>query len=232
MESIQAFIHQLFVPEKLQAMMLGWGWLGYLILFAIIFAETGLFFGFFLPGDSLLFIAGFVCSPALGPNPPMNIYGLGALLMVAAIVGDTVGYWMGRKAGPMIFCREDSLLFHKKHVERTQHFYEKYGGKTIIYARFVPIVRTFAPIVAGVGKMDYGRFLRFNIFGGIGWIILMLLAGFQLGKVDWIKKHVDIAVLLVIFISILPLIFEVIRARGHKSQVTENPGIESAPAGE
>lgn len=138
--------------------------LGYVGLFSIVFAESGLFFGFFLPGDSLLFSAGLLASQDI-----LDIYLLLIILPIAAITGDNVGYWFGAKVGPAIFTREDSLFFHKKHVERTHQFYEKYGAKAIILARFVPIVRTFTPILAGVGTMEYGKFLRFNMIGGFLW---------------------------------------------------------------
>jgi membrane-associated protein len=213
MTSIFEFLRTLFNPELLQQALTEWGWLAYLILFAIVFAETGLLVGFFLPGDSLLFIAGFVCSPALHA---LDFWTLVVLLSIAAIVGDTVGYWLGRRAGPVIFCREDSFFFHRKHLLRTHRFYERHGGKTIVYARFVPIVRTFAPFVAGIGKMDYWRFVSFNVFGGIGWVVGMAALGYHLGSVDWVKKNLEKAVLIVIFISILPIIVEVVRSRFHK----------------
>jgi membrane-associated protein len=213
MTSIFEFLRTLFNPELLQQALTEWGWLAYLILFAIVFAETGLLVGFFLPGDSLLFIAGFVCSPALHA---LDFWTLVVLLSIAAIVGDTVGYWLGRRVGPVIFCREDSLFFHRKHLLRTHRFYERHGGKTIVYARFVPIVRTFAPFVAGIGKMNYWRFVSFNVFGGIGWVVGMAALGYHLGSVDWVKKNLEKAVLIVIFISILPIIVEVVRSRFRK----------------
>lgn len=220
----------LFDPHALQAMLQEWGWLAYPILFAIVFAETGLLVGFALPGDSLLFIAGFVCSIAEGKG--LNFWYLAPLLMVAAIVGDSVGYWLGRKTGPIIFCKEDSLFFHKKHLLRTQRFYEKYGGRTIIYARFIPIVRTFAPFVAGVGQMDYRRFISYNVFGGIGWILSMMLMGYFLGNIPIVKQNLEKAVLLVIFLSILPILIEWFRSRGHKDEEPPScpPGTESRVA--
>lgn len=213
MTSTFEFLRTLFNPELLQQALTEWGWLAYLILFAIVFAETGLLVGFFLPGDSLLFIAGFVCSPALHA---LDFWTLVVLLSIAAIVGDTVGYWLGRRVGPVIFCREDSFFFHRKHLLRTHRFYERHGGKTIVYARFVPIVRTFAPFVAGIAKMDYWRFVSFNVFGGIGWVVGMAALGYHLGSVDWVKKNLEKAVLIVIFISILPIIVEVVRSRFRK----------------
>ncbi|MBX7246495.1 MAG: VTT domain-containing protein [Candidatus Sumerlaeaceae bacterium] len=211
----------MFNPETLQSMLHDWGWVAYIILFIIVFAETGLLVGFCLPGDSLLFIAGFVCSPAAGNI--MDPWLLGFLLIVAAVVGDTVGYWLGWKTGPMIFHREDSIFFHRKHLIKTQKFYEKYGGRTIIYARFVPIVRTFAPFVAGVGKMEYKRFISYNVFGGIGWVVSMLALGYFLGNIPWVKHNLEKAVIIVIFISILPIIIEVAKARFGKPTPESDP---------
>ncbi len=209
-------ISQLFHPDQLAIAIQQWGWVAYVILFIIVFAETGLLIGFFLPGDSLLFIAGFVCSIETAQGHVLNIFYLNLLLMVAAVTGDSVGYLLGKRIGPAIFCKEDSLLFHKKHLIRTQLFYEKYGGRTIIYARFVPIVRTFAPFVAGIGDMEYKRFLSFNVFGGIGWVLAMSLLGYFLGNVPIVKNNLERAVLVVIFISILPIIFEMVKSRFHK----------------
>ena len=146
-------------------------WGGYVALTAIVFTETGLLIGFFLPGDSLLITAGLVAAAG-----GLDIWLLNALLSVAAIVGDSVGYAIGYRAGPHIFTREDSRWFNKKHLVRTREFYERHGGKTIILARFIPIIRTFAPVVAGVGRMDYRRFLAFNVLGGIGWVCGLTLS--------------------------------------------------------
>lgn len=177
-------------------------WAGYVGLTAIVFVETGLLVGFFLPGDSLLVTAGLL---AAQPDFSLDVYLLGTILTVAAIAGDTVGYWIGRTTGPRIFYREDSLLFHKKHLLRAQAFYEQHGGKTIILARFMPIIRTFAPVVAGVGNMDYRRFLSYNVIGGIAWIWSMLFTGYFLGRwVPGIDRHIEKVILLVIFLSILP----------------------------
>ncbi len=181
------------------------------VITAIIFAETGLLVGFFLPGDSLLVTAGLL---AADPSFGLNVWLLGAILTVAAIVGDTVGYNVGKATGPRIFTREDSLLFNKKHLLRAQAFYEKHGGKTIIIARFMPIVRTFAPVVAGVGRMEYRSFLMFNVIGGIAWIWSMLLLGFVLARtVPAIAQHVEKVILVVIFLSILPGIIAWLRER-------------------
>jgi len=190
-------------------------WAGYIGLTLIIFAETGLLVGFFLPGDSLLVTAGLLAAdPAFG----LNVWLLGGILTVAAIVGDTVGYAVGTATGPRIFTREDSLLFNKAHLLRAQAFYEKHGGKTIIIARFMPIVRTFAPVVAGVGRMEYRAFLSYNVIGGVLWIWSMLLTGWGLARtVPGVAKHVEKIILLVVFLSVLPGIIAWLRERRNKA---------------
>jgi membrane-associated protein len=173
---------------------------GYIGLVAIVFTETGLLIGFFLPGDSLLVTAGLLASQDF-----LNVYVLGALLSVAAITGDQVGYSIGRATGPRIFKREDSRFFNKKHVDAAARFYEKHGGKTIVIARFVPIIRTFAPVVAGVAQMRYRDFVFYNIAGGLLWVWSMLFTGYFLGRyVPGVKDHVEKLILLIIFLSILP----------------------------
>lgn len=191
-------------------------WAGYVGLTIIIFAETGLLVGFFLPGDSLLVTAGLLAAdPALG----LNVWLLGLILTVAAIVGDTVGYHVGKATGPRIFTRENSLLFNKAHLLKAQAFYEKHGGKTIIIARFMPIVRTFAPVVAGVGQMRYASFLAYNVVGGVLWIWSMLITGYVLAKtVPGVAKHVEKVILLVVFLSILPGIIAWWRNRGAQAK--------------
>ena len=185
-------------------------WGGYTVLVAIVFAETGLLAGFFLPGDSLLVTAGLVASG----EGPLHIGWLIVLLSVAAIAGDSTGYALGYHLGPRLFSREDSRFFHKAHLGRTQRFYERYGVKTIILARFVPIVRTFAPTVAGVGKMRYPTFLTFNVVGGIGWVASMTLAGYSLGRmVPDIERYLHWVIAAVIVLSCLPLVSEWQRAR-------------------
>jgi membrane-associated protein len=183
------------VPELIR-----WG--GYTVLVAIVFAETGLLAGFFLPGDSLLVTAGLLAST----DGILNIWALIGLLCVAAIAGDSVGYAIGYHLGPRLFRREDSRFFRKEHLARTQRFYEKYGAKTIVIARFVPIVRTFAPTVAGVGRMHYRRFLTYNIVGGIGWVLSMTLAGYGLGRVvPDIERHLHWVIGIVIAVSLIPI---------------------------
>lgn len=173
-------------------------------VFVIIFAESGLFFGFFLPGDSLLFTAGLLASQG-----HFNILLLWIGCTVAAILGDSVGYTFGKKVGPKLFYREDSFFFHKKHIDRTRTFYEKYGKKTIILARFVPIVRTFAPILAGVGQMEYRTFISYNVIGGTLWCTLLIFLGFGLGSViPSIDAYLLPIVLAIIFISFIPIFIE------------------------
>jgi membrane-associated protein len=166
---------------------------------AIVFAETGLFIGFFLPGDSLLVTAGVFAAAG-----KLNLWHLIGILSVAAIAGDTVGYWFGRRVGQALFTRPKSLLFNPEHLRRAHDFYEKHGGKTIIMARFMPIIRTFAPIVAGMGRMDYGRFISFNVFGGIFWVVSMTGIGYFLGRIPGVREHIEIVIIAVVFLSILP----------------------------
>ena len=184
-------------------------WAGYVGLTLIIFAETGLLVGFFLPGDSLLVTAGLL---AADPGFGLNVWLLGVILSVAAVVGDTVGYHVGKVTGPRIFTRQDSLFFHRDHLLRAQAFYDRHGGKTIILARFMPIIRTFAPVVAGVGQMRYRAFLAYNIVGGLLWIWSMLLTGWILARtVPGVARHVEKIILVVIFLSILPGIIAWVR---------------------
>ncbi len=208
------FLRALTDPERLIQLLSGFlaGWLGYALLFAIVFSETGLLVGFLLPGDSLLFTVGVVAGAG-----DLNIVVVNLVLMAAAIIGDSTGYLLGRSTGPRIFNRPDSRLFKREYVTRTQQFYEKYGGKTIIYARFVPIIRTFAAFVAGVARMPYLRFLPFSVCGGIGWVAFMTLLGYKLGKVAFIRQHFEKVVFLIIAISLLPAITEVIKARRRES---------------
>ena len=184
-------------------------WAGYVGVTAIVFCETGLLAGFFLPGDSLLVTAGLVASQG-----KLDIRALTALLVTAAIVGDSVGYAIGHFVGPRIFKKEESFFFRKSHLQRTHEFFEKYGGKTVILARFVPIVRTFAPTVAGVGGMRYKKFLLFNIVGGLLWVLSMLFIGYSLGRtVPNIEKHLHWVIGIVIVVSFLPLAHELRQSR-------------------
>jgi membrane-associated protein len=184
-------------------------WGGYVVLVAIVFTETGLLIGFFLPGDSLLVTAGVVAAAG-----HLNVWWLNGLLAVAAIVGDSVGYAIGWRLGPRLFTRPRSRLFNPRHVERTRAFYARYGAKTIVIARFVPIVRTFAPVVAGVGQMEYRRFVFYNVAGGVGWVTSMTWAGYLLGQaVPDLGRRLHIVVIIVILLSLVPIAIEVIRER-------------------
>jgi membrane-associated protein len=188
-------------------------WGGYVALVAIVFTETGLLVGFFLPGDSLLITAGLVAATGA-----LDIWLLNGLLIVAAIVGDSVGYAIGYRAGPRLFTREKSLLFRPSHVERTRRFYERHGAKTIVIARFVPMVRTFAPVVAGVAQMEYRRFLIYNVAGGVGWVTSMTWAGYLLGQtIPNIGEHIHIVVVIVIVLSLIPIAVELYKERRRRS---------------
>jgi membrane-associated protein len=190
-------------------------WGGYVGLTAIIFAETGLLIGFFLPGDSLIVTAGLLAAT----TGVFNVWLLGLLLTVASIVGNTLGYAIGKTAGPKLFKREDSLLFNKKHLYRAHEFYERHGGKTIIIARFMPIVRTFVPVVAGMGQMEYRRYTVYNVVGGIGWIWSMLFIGYFLGSyIPGVDQHIEQVIILVVFVSLLPGIIAWLKARRSAKQ--------------
>ena len=190
-----------FSPDTVNDLALQFGnWL-YLILFAIIFAETGLVFIPFLPGDSLLFAVGAVCAHEYAP---LNLWVTAGLLIVAAVLGDAVNYVVGYYVGPAIFSSEKSRLLNKKHLNEAHAFYEKYGGKTIILARFIPIIRTFAPFVAGIGKMNYFQFALYNVIGGVAWVLICLMAGVFFGGFEIVKKNFELVILAIIAISILP----------------------------
>lgn len=184
------------------------GWLGYALLAGIVFSETGLLVGLFLPGDSLLFTVGVVAGAG-----QLNVVEICALLTLASVLGDQSGYFLGRRTGPRIFSRPDSLLFKQEYVTRTQAFFARHGGKTLIYAKFVPVVRTFAPFMAGVGRMSYPRFFSFNIFGGIGWVLSMSLAGYYLGGVPLIRRNFEKVVIAIVVVSILPLVIQFLKSR-------------------
>jgi membrane-associated protein len=178
------------------------------MLFLIIFCETGLVITPFLPGDSLLFVAGAISS--VGSNH-INVHLMVVLLIIAAVLGDACNYVIGKFFGEKLFRNPDSKIFRQSYLKKTQDFYEKHGGKTIIIARFVPIIRTFAPFVAGMGKMRYPRFLSYNIIGGIGWVLIITYAGYFFGELEFVKKNLTFLILAIIFISILPAVFEVWR---------------------
>jgi membrane-associated protein len=216
------FLRSLTDPERLIGLLssLLAGWLGYLALSGIVFAETGLLLGFFLPGDSLLFTVGVVSGAGR-----LNILWISAALMLAALIGDSTGYFLGRNTGPRIFTRPDSRFFKQEYVRRTHDYYERYGGKTIILARFVPVIRTFAPFMAGVSGMPYRRFLSFSVFGSFGWIVAMTQLGYHLGGIAFVRRHFDQVILLIIFISTLPTLHE-----GWKAWRARRRSRQEAPA--
>ncbi|MGQ0541400.1 MAG: DedA family protein [Blastocatellia bacterium] len=224
------FIYQLkdYLNPKIiiDWMLLKLGVYVYVGLFLIVFAETGLAIGFFLPGDSLLVVAGLFAAAG-----KLNLAVLMITLFIAAVIGDAVGYYSGKKIGPAIFNKPKSKFFNPNHLRKAHEFYEKHGGKTIIIARFVPIVRTFAPIVAGAADMSYRQFLAYNVFGGLFWVSSMLLAGYFLGGLVeqfmrnvfgiegfLLEDHIDKVVIIVVLLSILPIIIEFIRARRERKQ--------------
>jgi membrane-associated protein len=202
----------LHLDKYLSAVIQQYGLWTYAILFLVIFVETGFVVMPFLPGDSLLFAAGtFAALKAL------KIGWLLLGLSAAAVIGDTVNYWIGHHVGPKVFCREDARFFKKEYLDRTHAFYEKHGGKTIIIARFVPIIRSFAPFVAGVGRMSYGRFLAFNVVGGVGWVLLLTGAGYFFGTIPFVKDNYSVAILVIIAISTVPIAIEYLRHRRRKA---------------
>ena len=184
----------------------------YTIFFLVIFCETGLVLTPFLPGDSLLFTAG--AFAALGQ---LNIWLMFGILSVAAVLGDTVNYWIGHYLGPKVFKWEKSRFFNPEHLKRTHEFYQKYGAKTIILARFVPIVRTFAPFVAGIGAMTYAKFFLFNVVGGVAWVAICLFAGYWFGNIPWVARHFEAVIIGIILVSLLPLLYEVWKGRKSNS---------------
>jgi membrane-associated protein len=209
-QAIIDFVRSLTDPDRLIHLLstLLSGWLGYAMLFAVVYSETGLMVGFFLPGDSLLFTVGVVAGAG-----QLNIVLVNVLLMAAAMLGDSTGYFLGRKTGPRIFSRPDSRFFKREHLMRTQAFYERYGGKTIVYARFLPIIRTFSGLMAGVAGMPYLRFLPFSVCGGMGWVFFMTMLGYELGSVPFVRRHFDQVILLIIFVSLLPTIIHFVKTR-------------------
>jgi membrane-associated protein len=212
---IDIFLH---VDEYLNAIILAYGPWTYGLLFAIIFMETGFVVTPFLPGDSLLFAAGTFA--ALGS---LNILFLWVLLFVAAVLGDTINYWIGHYLGAAVFEKNYRFL-KKEHLERTQAFYEKHGGKTIVLARFVPIVRTFAPFVAGVGAMNYSRFIFYNVFGAFIWTGIFLLLGFYFGRIPAIQQNFELVIPVIILVSVLPMIIEFVKARAEKRREQKASG--------
>ncbi|OQY22395.1 MAG: hypothetical protein B6I34_05930 [Anaerolineaceae bacterium 4572_32.1] len=201
---VDLFLH---LDKHLSVVIENFGMWTYLLLFLVIFVETGLVIMPFLPGDSLLFAAG-----AFAGLGSLNVAGLLLLLSLAAILGDTVNYWIGHYIGPKVFS-QNSRFIKREHLERTQQFYEKHGGKTIVLARFVPIIRTFAPFVAGVGKMTYKHFITYNVVGGLAWVCLFTLVGFFFGNLQVVKDNFTLVIMAIIAISLLPALFEFLKTR-------------------
>ena len=206
---LTTLLYSLFaLDDSVAALAAQYGHWIYAILFLVIFAETGLVVFPFLPGDSILFIAGTVVATA-----DLNVHVLVAVLLAAAILGDTVNYSVGHYIGPKVFERPDSRWFRKKHLHRTQAFYEKYGGVTIIIGRFVPIIRTFAPFLAGVAGMRYHRFLMYNIIGAVGWICSLVYAGYLFGNIPWVKHNLSLIVIGIVVVSVIPAVTTYLRER-------------------
>jgi membrane-associated protein len=198
----------LHLDKHLSSLVQNCGLWTYLILFVIIFLETGLVLTPFLPGDSLLFAAGtFAAAKAL------NVLWLFVVLSAAAVLGDTVNYWIGHFVGPRVFHQEKSRFFKKEHLDRTHRFYEKYGAETIIIARFVPIIRTFAPFVAGIGRMSYWKFISYNVIGGIGWVAFFVFGGYFFGNIPFIKRNFGLVIIAIIIVSTIPAVVEFCRHR-------------------
>lgn len=220
-ELIDLFLH---LDVHLNEIIQTYGTLTYAILFLIVFMETGVVVTPFLPGDSLLFTAGAL---AAIEGSPLNIFFLFGLLCLAAILGDTVNYWIGNKIGPGAFSGNNRFL-KKEYLDRTQAFYDKHGGKTIVLARFIPIVRTFAPFVAGVGSMSYGKFITYNVLGGLLWTVIFIFGGYFFGNLRFVKQNFEFVVVAIILISILPALYEIIQSRRrtsskeHPSTTTSN----------
>jgi len=208
MELIKEFFEKLSDIQALVA------WAGYIGLFIIVFAETGLLIGFFLPGDSLLFTAGLFAAQGL-----FNIFELNVLLIIAAVTGDAVGYYIGKKGGHALYSRQDSRFFKRKYLIMTKEFYEKYGNFTIVAARWMPFARTFAPVVAGIAEMPYTKFFTYNVVGGTTWVLSMTLAGYFLGQTfPWVTKNLELVIVIILFLSVLPGVIKYLQVRYGKKQ--------------
>lgn len=219
-ELIEVF-KELLNAEKLAALVTNYG--GLYLVALVIFAETGLFIGFFLPGDSLLFVTGLMIANSQSPftNDPANLLYWLTIISVAGVLGNMVGYWFGRKTGPLLFERRETWLFKKKHLQQAHDFYEKKGGAAIILARFLPIVRTFAPIVAGVVKMERKTFVVYNIIGCVAWVVSMVMSGYFLGENEWVKHNFEKIVILLIVVTTAPVLFKMFFGKKHKDLVAE-----------
>jgi len=202
---VDFFVH---LDKHLDALILSYGTWSYVVLFLIVFCETGLVVTPILPGDSLLFAAG-----ALAGRGSLDVLLLGVLLFIAAVLGDAVNYKIGHYIGPKVFERKDSKIFKPAYLQKTQEFYDRYGPKTIVIARFVPIVRTFAPFVAGVGRMHYPQFLFYNVVGGLAWVLICTLAGYFFGNVPVVKENFELVVVGIVVVSVLPIAWEMWAAR-------------------
>jgi membrane-associated protein len=208
--AILDFIRTLTEPQRLIHLLstVFTGWWGYGLLCSIVFSETGLLVGFFLPGDSLLFTVGVVCGAG-----QLNIFAIILALTVAALCGNAMGYTLGRNIGVKLFERPNSKVFRREHLEKTQAFYARHGGKILIYAQFIPIVRTYAAFVAGVAGMGYGRFFSFNVVGSVGWVFSMTMIGYTLGNVPLVRANFEKVVILIILVSLVPVILELVKSR-------------------
>jgi membrane-associated protein len=210
MDSVIEFLKYLFKLDWISAHPLG-----LVFVIAIVFAETGLFIGFFLPGDSLLFVTGMAFA---GGQPTMiGLLPMIALVAIAGVLGNMVGYWFGKKSGPLLFKKKDTFLFKQRHLQAAKEFYDKRGASTIVIARFLPIIRTFAPIVAGVVKMDYKKFMLYNIIGSVSWVSSMMLIGYFLGnKYPILKERIEILIIVIVAITTLPVIFKLFFSKKKK----------------
>lgn len=211
MEIIDFFLH---LDKYLQVIVQNYGTLTYIILFLIIFVETGVVIMPFLPGDSLLFAVGALSAQ----NNTLNIIGIWILLLIAAIAGDTLNYWIGKWIGPKVF-EKNYRFIKKEYLQKTQSFYEKHGGKTIILARFIPIIRTFAPFVAGIGTMNYGKFIFYNVIGGLVWVTSFLLLGYFFGNLPFVKSNFTLVIFGIVGLSILPPVYEFLKHKFTKNKV-------------
>jgi membrane-associated protein len=216
---VDIFLH---LDEHLKPILAEYGSWTYLLLFAIIFCETGLVVTPFLPGDSLLFAAG-----AFAATGSLSLTILIVSLIIAAVLGDTVNYWVGDKLGARLLAFKRFRLVKPEHLAYTHEFYEKYGGKTIILARFVPIVRTLAPFVAGLGTMTYGKFMSYNVVGGVAWVVICAVAGYLFGNLPFVQDNFSLVVLAIIFLSILPAVWEIWKARTVRKRMGERPVVKS-----